>query len=215
MKSHEIILENGVFAEIEHPNERLSIQSNEAKCILSPTFSLIPSEEIEFSKNVTVQILSKEESPITAVGGIAIYKMGAFTLYPEIPNASCSLDFQPSTAKNFPPIHLEAQEIQFQSAKKELICKQAKGFMTIEDKPSFLVADQIHFDTEKKTLFLSSASSKKVLFWQEGFSLSAPKIQIEKNPITKQETIQGIGDTRFQFNQEEQSIINNIISKYL
>ncbi len=191
-------------------NENISIASENAKCIVSPTFSLLPSEEIQFSKNVNIQIDSKEKFPITATGDLAIYKTNSFTLYPKFPKSHCHLYLQ---AKS--PIHLETQKIQFRFIQKELICLQPRGFITINDKPGFLVADEMHFNTENQSLSFSSTSSQKVLFWQDGFSLSAHEIQIEKNPITKKETIQGIGDTRFQLTQEETTIINSIISKYL
>ncbi len=212
-KPHQILLENGVHANMKLPDKNVSIQSLEAECLLAPAFSLLPSEEIRFSKTITIQIVAPKANPITVTGGIAIYKLDSFTVYPEFPQTHCRIDLCQN--KSFSLAHLEAEKIQFQSNKKQILCHHTKGFITVDEKPGFLVADHILFDTEKNSFILSSNTPQKVLFWQDGFSLSAPQIQINKNPTTKKETVQGIGDTRFQLTKEEQTIINTIISKYL
>lgn len=86
---------------------------------------------------------------------------------------------------------------------------------SIQNKDSFAVADRIHFSPIQQTMTLSAKEPKRVLFWQEGVSLSAPEIIIEKDPLTGEEFIQGKGDIHFTFNTEEQNIIDQFISKYL
>ena len=85
----------------------------------------------------------------------------------------------------------------------------------IQNKDSFAVADKMVLDPQTQTLTLSAESPKRVLFWQEGITLSAPEIRIAKDPITGQELIQGKGDIHFSFSVEEQNIMNQFISKYL
>lgn len=85
----------------------------------------------------------------------------------------------------------------------------------IQNKDTFALADQIQFNPEKQILILKAANSKRVLFWQEGITLSAPEIHIQKDPITNEEFIQGKGDIHFTFSTEEQNIIDQFISKYL
>lgn len=85
----------------------------------------------------------------------------------------------------------------------------------IQNKDTFALADRIEFHPDKQILILTAIFPKRVLFWQEGISLSAPEIHIQKDPITNQEFIQGKGDIHFTFSTEEQNIIDQFISKYL
>lgn len=85
----------------------------------------------------------------------------------------------------------------------------------IQDKESFSVADQIAFYPQERKIILSSLPPKRVLFWQEGFSLSAPEVWIERDPLTGKETIEGKGDVHFAFDSEEKNIIEQLLSKYL
>lgn len=78
----------------------------------------------------------------------------------------------------------------------------------IQDKESFAVGDSLSYNTSDET-FLFEAK-KRVLFWQEGFTLSAPKIMIHKD-----QTVQGIGDIHFSFDMEEQNYFDNLFKQYL
>lgn len=80
----------------------------------------------------------------------------------------------------------------------------------IEGAPAHALAETLSYSPEHPYLLLSS--SKNVLFWQEGFSLSTPKLYIHPSPSLK---IQSIGPTHFQFTKEEENMINDFISKYL
>ena len=85
----------------------------------------------------------------------------------------------------------------------------------IQDKESFSIADRISFDPREQKLILSSVPPKRVLFWQEGFSLSAPEVHIKRDLLTRKETIEGKGDVHFAFDMEEKNIIEQLLSKYL
>ncbi len=86
---------------------------------------------------------------------------------------------------------------------------------SIQNKNSFALADKIFVYPDEQTLVLSAIHPKRVLFWQEGIALSAPEILIQKDPLTKEESIQGKGDIHCTFTSEEQNIINKFISNYL
>lgn len=85
----------------------------------------------------------------------------------------------------------------------------------IQNKDGFAVADSIQFFPEDQTMILSAVPPKRVLFWQEGASLSAPEVRIQKDLLTKEPFVQGKGDVHFTFTLEEQNIIDQFISKYL
>lgn len=83
----------------------------------------------------------------------------------------------------------------------------------IQDKESFASADTITYHPADKTLVLSAASPKRVLFWQEGLYLSAPEIKIHL--LAKNESIEGIGDIHFTFDPQEKDFFETLFSKYL
>lgn len=85
----------------------------------------------------------------------------------------------------------------------------------IQDQESFSIADKIAFSPQDQKLILYSNSPNRVLFWQEGFSLSAPEIHIQRDRSSQQETIEGKGDVHFAFDMEEKNMIEQLISKYL
>lgn len=80
----------------------------------------------------------------------------------------------------------------------------------LDEHPSFAVADVLFYVPETERFCLSS--SKRVLFWQEGLSLSAPEIWIDRKEGMK---IQSVGPANFHFTKEEQNIINQLLSHYL
>jgi lipopolysaccharide export system protein LptA len=78
----------------------------------------------------------------------------------------------------------------------------------IQDKESYAVADTLTYNPTEKTLLFSAAN--KVLFWQEGLSLSASEILIRQD-----QTIEGHGDVHFAFDLEEQNYIDELFKQYL
>jgi hypothetical protein len=60
------------------------------------------------------------------------------------------------------------------------------------------------------TLILSAEAPRRVLFWQQDATLSAPEIW-----ITQDKTLLGKGDLRCTLNREEEKMLNQLISKYL
>lgn len=78
----------------------------------------------------------------------------------------------------------------------------------IQNKPSYCLADTLTY-TPKTQAFLFGAN-ERVLFWQEGVSLSAPEILIKQD-----HTIEGHGDVHCSFNMEEQNYIDQFFKQYL
>lgn len=79
---------------------------------------------------------------------------------------------------------------------------------TIQDKESFAIADTLTYDPFTETLLF--AADKRVLFWQDGLSISAPQVLIHKD-----RTVQGLGDVHFAFDLEEQGYIDKLFKQYL
>ena len=78
----------------------------------------------------------------------------------------------------------------------------------LEGKESFALAEKVVYDPIEKTLLFSS--TKKVLFWQEGLSLSAQEVLIKKD-----QTVEGKGDVHFCFDLEEKNSIEQLFKQYL
>ncbi|HSX11761.1 MAG TPA: hypothetical protein VLF94_08610 [Chlamydiales bacterium] len=78
----------------------------------------------------------------------------------------------------------------------------------IQDKESYAVADTLTYHPTDKTILLSS--DRKVLFWQNGLSLSASEVLIRQD-----QTIEGHGDVHFAFDLEEQNFIDELFKQYL
>lgn len=78
----------------------------------------------------------------------------------------------------------------------------------IQDKESFAVADTLTYNPVDKTLLFSA--KKRVLFWQEGLTLSAFEVLIRQD-----QTVEGHGDVHFTFNLEEQNTIDEFFKQYL
>lgn len=78
----------------------------------------------------------------------------------------------------------------------------------VEGKESFAIADTLTYNPHEKTLLFTSP--RKVLFWQEGLSLSAPQVLIRED-----RTVEGKGDVHFTFDLEEQNYIDQLFGKFL
>ena len=77
------------------------------------------------------------------------------------------------------------------------------------------MADRIDYGIEEEKAVFSALPPHRVLFWQEGFSLSAPQIEVWRDPLTQKEAIQGKGDVHFTFDPKEKNMIEELIAKYL
>lgn len=78
----------------------------------------------------------------------------------------------------------------------------------IQDKESFALADTLTYNPTEKTLLFSA--QKRVLFWQEGLSLSASEILIRQD-----QAVEGHGDVHFAFDLDEQNFIDELFKQYL
>src|SRR5690606_14862376 len=77
-----------------------------------------------------------------------------------------------------------------------------------QDKESFAMADRLSYDPIAKTLLFKA--DKRVLFWQDGLTLSASEVLIRAD-----ETIVGHGDVHFTFDMEEKNQIDAFFKQYL
>ncbi|OGN55558.1 MAG: hypothetical protein A3D96_04340 [Chlamydiae bacterium RIFCSPHIGHO2_12_FULL_44_59] len=78
----------------------------------------------------------------------------------------------------------------------------------IRHQKSFAVADILIYNPKEETILLRA--DPRVLFWQEGLSLSAPQVLIHKDW-----TVRGIGDVHFALDHLEQDYIDNLFKQYL
>lgn len=78
----------------------------------------------------------------------------------------------------------------------------------IQGKESYAVADRLTYCPIEKTLTFSA--DRRVLFWQDGLSLSASEIL-----ILEDQAVEGRGDVHFTFNLEEQNYIDELFRQYL
>lgn len=78
----------------------------------------------------------------------------------------------------------------------------------IQGKESHAVADTLTYNPLDKTILLSAV--RKVLFWQEGLSLSASEVLIRPD-----HTVEGHGDVHFAFDLDEQNYIDQLFKQYL
>lgn len=205
-KTTQLHLENNV--EIESVGKTpFLLKAKRAICDLPPAslFSFFQIQEIRFFDQVEIATIQD----LLARGGSALYKLGTLTLFPTLPTASCKL------YRGEEEIH--AQEIRFELPTETLHLKGNVLLHStrIKEKESFASADSLLYRTREKTLTLSSIPPKKVLFWQDGLSLSASEVQIKQDPETEEETIEGFGDVHFTFDLEEQNFIKKFIANYL
>ncbi len=77
-----------------------------------------------------------------------------------------------------------------------------------EGKESYAMADQLTYNPLDQTLLFSA--DKRVLFWQDGFSLSASEVLIRQD-----QSVVGHGDVHFTFDVEEQNQIDAFFKQYL
>lgn len=78
----------------------------------------------------------------------------------------------------------------------------------IQGKESYAIADRLIFNPQDHTLLFSA--DNRVLFWQDGLSLSASEVKIRQD-----ETVEGRGDVHFTFDLDEQGRIDAFFKQYL
>jgi lipopolysaccharide export system protein LptA len=78
------------------------------------------------------------------------------------------------------------------------------------------VSDRITFSPSTRTLILSADPHRRVLFWDDnqGMRLSSQEIHITQDSESKQRTIKGIGNVKFAFTAEEQSMLHDLFPLY-
>ncbi len=74
------------------------------------------------------------------------------------------------------------------------------------------IADRLHYSLTTHTLILSANPGKKVLFWDEsqGARVSANEVHIIQDPLTKQQTVKGVGNVKFAFSAEENVLLQQL-----
>lgn len=78
----------------------------------------------------------------------------------------------------------------------------------IQGKESYAMADRLTYDPSEKTLLFSA--DKRVLFWQDGLTMSATEVLVREN-----QTIEGYGNVHFTLDLEEQNCIDEFFKQYL
>lgn len=78
------------------------------------------------------------------------------------------------------------------------------------------LADRVVYSPATRTFILSANPGKKVLFWDEGQSLSmcAQEIHITKDPDSGADAIQGVGNITFSFTSEESQLLHQLFPFY-
>ncbi len=77
-----------------------------------------------------------------------------------------------------------------------------------QGKESYALSDTLTYTPSDRSFLFSSA--RKVLFWQEGLSLSASQVLVRPD-----HTVEGHGDVHFSFDLEEQNSIDQLFKRYL
>lgn len=102
----------------------------------------------------------------------------------------------------------------FDPLKKDFFCQGNIRFFyhQVEKQPSFASADTLEYLPASRQFLLTAFSPHRVLYWQEGFCLSAPQVKIHPDP---KQGIEGIGDVHFTFEPEEKAFFDALFSRYL
>lgn len=165
--------------------EKISLASQSSDLLLSQKTSKIKAEEHLFEIQGTSLDPIGPISHFTAAKGIVDFRKNSF-------NASGIEAKGPKSAKiSSASMALDHKNLLLNG------CVEISG--ELDGLESFALADRATMSLADKRLLLESSSFKRVLFWQEGLELSAPKIYISK-------TAQGIGDVRCSFNAKEREL---------
>lgn len=86
-----------------------------------------------------------------------------------------------------------------------------------EEEPNlqYAIADCMRYNPQTKEMKLSSNKKGRVLYFDKlnHLEMSAPALHLQRDPKTKKEKIQGIGDVRFSFKKNEIEKINQQIQE--
>jgi lipopolysaccharide export system protein LptA len=72
------------------------------------------------------------------------------------------------------------------------------------------LSDRILFSPSTKTLILAADPNKRVLFWDEeqGLRISSQEIHITEDPSTRKKAVKGVGNVKFAFSNEENTLLH-------
>ena len=82
---------------------------------------------------------------------------------------------------------------------------------SVGNKESYAVADLVEYSSADQMFFLLGDGMNRVLFWQEGLSMSAPEVRVSRETGL----VKGIGDVHFSFDLDEENEIAELFAKYL
>jgi len=172
-------------------------------------------ETIEFlftgEKPQLAQISTTGDSEIFLPSNGYLLCKGPLLYHPENNVLSAS----PQTPLQFTSdtLYLEADRARIAQPDKTLILEGNIRLISsqFQNKETYAIAETARYCAEENLLILNGSPGRKVLFWQDGFTFTAPEIHIRKDP----ETVQGVGDIHFTFDLDEQDYFEQIFSKYL
>ncbi|MEZ5315357.1 MAG: hypothetical protein R3E91_04005 [Chlamydiales bacterium] len=77
--------------------------------------------------------------------------------------------------------------------------------LIFRDHSQYLLADSLMYYPDKELMILEGNNEQQVLFFDQAdkIQISAPRLYVLQNPKTRKHTIQGEGDVRFIFQEEE------------
>ncbi|MFI5334602.1 MAG: hypothetical protein ACHQT8_05505 [Chlamydiales bacterium] len=89
-------------------------------------------------------------------------------------------------------------------------------FSSDENQPRFALGDRLSLSTTTRTLILTADPGKRVLFIDEkqGMRIAAQEVHITRDPETREERVQGVGNVKFSFTDEENSLLKKIFPRF-
>lgn len=89
-------------------------------------------------------------------------------------------------------------------------------FSTDADRPRFALADRLSFSTTTRTMILTAESGKRVLFTDEkqGIRIAAQEVHVTRDPESREDRVQGVGNVKFTFTDEENSQLKKMFPHY-
>lgn len=92
-----------------------------------------------------------------------------------------------------------------------------KIFSHHTEKPTrFGLADRLTYSPTTRTFILGADPGKKVVFVndEENLRISAQEVHITQDPLTKKQTVKGLGNVQFALSSEEETNLNKYFNKY-
>ncbi len=89
-------------------------------------------------------------------------------------------------------------------------------FSADENKPRFAVGDRMSLSTTTRTLILTANPGKRVLYTDDtqGMKIAAQEVHITRDPETHEERVQGVGNVKFSFTDEENTLLKKLFPHY-